>query len=110
MSARYLTLFPNFVFGYYVPDQIGVQIVLPLAPDRTIQRRAIYSVGPEPASAGQTERLVRLWREVHREDHAMCERLQQGRASEVAAGGGVLSPIWEDSVRTFQGLVVGSLR
>ena len=26
------------------------------------------------------------------------------------AGGGVLSPIWEDSVRTFQGLVVGSLR
>ena len=66
--------------------------------------------GPEPASAGQTERLVRLWREVHREDHAMCERLQQGRASEVAAGGGVLSPVWEDSVRTFQGLVVGSLR
>ena len=110
VSARYLTLFPNFVFGYYFPDQVGVQIVLPTAPDRTLQRRAIYSVGLEPASAEQTERLVRLWREVHREDHAMCERLQQGRASEVAAGGGVLSPVWEDSVRTFQGLVVESLR
>ena len=67
-------------------------------------------MGPETASSEQTERLVRLWRDVHREDQEMCERLQQGRASVVAAGGGVLSPVREDSVCTFQGLVVGSLR
>ena len=110
VSARYLTLFPNFVFGRYFPNEIGVQINLPIAPDRSLQRRAVYSIGPEPASAEQTERIVRLWREVHREDHEMCERLQQGRASDVAAGGGVLSPVWEDSVRAFQELVVDSLR
>ena len=110
VSSRYLTLFPNFVFGGYFPDQVGVHLNVPLAPDRTHQRRAIYTIGPEPASAGQRERLVGLWREVHREDHAMCERLQQGRASDVATGGGVLSPAWEDSVRAFQRLVVGSLR
>ena len=40
----------------------------------------------------------------------MLERLQQGRASEAAAGGGVLSPVWEDAVRSFQELVVNGLR
>ena len=41
---------------------------------------------------------------------AICERLQQGRASDVAAGGGLLSPVWEDSVRSFQELVMSHLR
>ena len=109
-DSRFLTLFPNFVFGVYLPDQIGVHLDVPLAPDRTLQRRAIYSLGPEPASAEHAERLAKLWRDVHREDHAICERLQQGRASGVAAGGGVLSPVWEASVRTFQEYVVDRLR
>ena len=110
VSARYLTLFPNFVFGRYFPDQIGVHLNVPLAPDRTRQRRAIYSIGAAPAPPERAEQLVRLWRDVHREDHAMCERLQQGRASDVAAGGGVLSPVWEESVHAFQRLVVSRLR
>ena len=110
VSARYLTLFPNFVFGRYFPDQIGVHLNVPLAPGRTRQRRAVYTIGPAPAAPEQAERIARLWRDVHREDHAMCERLQQGRASDVAAGGGVLSPAWEDSVRAFQRLVVDRLR
>ena len=109
-DSRFLTLFPNFVLGLYLPDEVGVQLNVPIAPDRTRQRRAIYVVGPEPEAAGRAERLADLWREVHREDHAMLERLQQGRASEVAAGGGVLSPVWEDSVRSFQELVVSRLR
>ena len=49
--------------------------------------------------------LIKLWTKVHREDHAMCERLQEGRASPIADDGGVLSPYWEDSVRKFQELV-----
>ena len=109
-DSRFLTLFPNFVFGLYLPDQIGVHLDVPLAPDRTLQRRAIYGLGPEPASAERVERLAQLWRDVHREDHAICERLQQGRVSGAAAGGGVLSPVWEDSVRSFQKLVVDRLR
>ena len=109
-DSRYLTLFPNFVFGLYLPDQIGVHLDVPLAPDRTLQRRAIYSLGPEPVPAEQTEQLARLWRDVHLEDQEICERLQQGRASDVADGGGVLSPVWEDAVRSFQELVVNRLR
>ena len=111
-DSRYLTLFPNFVFGLYLPDQIGVQLNVPLATDRTLQRRAVYRLGPEsgPGSAARMEELANLWRKVHAEDHAMLERLQQGRASEVAAGGGVLSPVWEDAVRAFQERVVAALR
>ena len=109
-DSRFLTLFPTFAFGVYLPDQIGVHHNVPLAPDRTLQRRAIYGLGPEPASAERTGRIARLWRDVHREDHAICERLQQGRASDAAADGGVLSPVWEDSVRSFQELVLRHLR
>ena len=110
VDSRFLTLFPNFVFGLYLPDQIGVHLNVPLAPDLTLQRRAIYTLGPEPASADRAEQLAKLWHDVHREDHTICERLQQGRASEVAAGGGLLSPVWEDSVRSFQELVLSRLR
>ncbi|MCY4500567.1 MAG: aromatic ring-hydroxylating dioxygenase subunit alpha [Alphaproteobacteria bacterium] len=109
-DSRFLTLFPNFAFGLYLPDQVGVHLDTPLAPGRTLQRRAIYSLNPTQDSSGRAERLTALWRDVHREDHAMCERLQQGRASDVAAGGGVLSPVWEDSVRNFQELVIERLR
>ena len=108
-DSRCLTLFPNFVFGLYLPDQIGVHLNVPLAPDRTLQRRAIYSVGPDSALAERKDQLAALWREVHLEDVVICERLQQGRASD-AAGGGVLSPVWEDAVRSFQELVVSRLR
>ena len=108
-DSRYLTLFPNFVLGLYLPDQVGVHLDLPLAPDRTAQRRAIYSLGPDRVPAERIEGLEKLWRDVHLEDHAICERLQAGRASD-AAGGGVLSPVWEDAVRSFQDRVVASLK
>ena len=108
-DARYLTLFPNFVFGLYIPDQVGVHLNVPLAPDRTLHRRAIYGIGADSVLAEQEEELAALWREVHLEDVAICERLQQGRISDPAAGG-VLSPVWEDAVRSFQELVVDRLK
>ena len=109
-DSRYLTLFPNFSLGLYLPDQVGVHLDVPLAPGLTLQRRAIYTLKPALPSAEETEQLARLWRDVHVEDQVICERLQQGRASAVADGGGVLSPVWEDSVRSFQELVVSRLR
>ena len=109
-DSRYLTIFPNFSLGIYFPEQVGVHLDVPLAPDRTLQRRAVYSLKPEPPTAEEAEQLATLWRDVHVEDQVICERLQQGRASVVADGGGVLSPVWEDSVRSFQELVVSHLR
>ena len=109
-DSRYLTLFPNFVMGLYLPNEVGVHLDVPLAPDRTLQRRAVYRIGPEPVSASQADDLARLWRDVHVEDQVICERLQQGRASGAVDDGGVLSPVWEDAVRSFQERVVSRLR
>ena len=109
VSSRYLTLFPNFVLGRYYPDQVGVHLNLPVSASRTVQRRAIYATGPDTVAATQAEKLAKLWTAVHQEDHAMCQRLQEGRESDAAADGGVLSPVWESSVLEFQRLVVKSL-
>ena len=109
VSSRYLTLFPNFVLGWYEPDQLGVHLNVPLGPGRTAQRRVLYHTGAEALPDATVEETKDLWRKVHREDHEICERLQRGRASPVAAAGGVLSPHWEDCVRAFQDLVAGAV-
>ena len=47
---------PNFVFGLYLPDEIGVQLTVPLAPGRTLQRRARSTTldpSPSPTTAGR---------------------------------------------------------
>ncbi len=110
VSSRFLTLFPNFIIGRYFPDQLGVYLNVPLGPGRTAQKRALYSTEGQEFDAEQIEALKTLWWNVHKEDHEMIERLQKGRASPVAAKGGVLSPVWEDSVRAFQELVVENLQ
>lgn len=109
VDSRYLTLFPNFVIGTYCPDQIGVHLNLPLDVDRTLQIRVIYVTDGNTRSDAEIGRLEALWHKVHKEDHAMCERLQLGRASPVAEIGGVLSPHWENSVRRFQELVLAAV-
>lgn len=106
VSSRYLTLFPNFVVGRYFPDQLGVYLNIPLGPNRTAQKRVIYTTEGQVLTDEQIEDLKRLWWDVHKEDHEMCERLQHGRSSPVSTEGGVLSPHWEDSVRAFQELIV----
>ena len=110
VSSRYLTLFPNFVLGVYYPDQIGVHLNQPVSAGITCQRRVIYQHKDSDQSTEAVEKISRLWESVHKEDHAMCERLQEGRHSDAAQQGGFLSPYWESSVRSFQELVADAIR
>ena len=96
---------PNFVLGRYFPDQLGMYLNIPTGPGTLLQKRAIYTTEDKVLSEAEIEGLKKLWWDVHKEDHEMTERLQLGRASEIAETGGVLSPAWEDSVRAFQELV-----
>jgi choline monooxygenase len=109
VTSRFLTLFPNFVMGTYVPDQIGVHLNVPVSAEETRQCRVIYVHKDSMISDQEIEQIRALWHDVHKEDHEICERLQSGRLSEVATNGGFLSPHWEDSVRRFQELVVESV-
>lgn len=106
VSSRFLTLFPSFMIGRYLPDQLAAYLNVPLGPGRTAQKRVIYTTEGQKLTGTEIESLKKLWWDVHKEDHAICERLQLGRASPVADSGGLLSPHWEDSVRAFQELVV----
>ncbi|MFV2032780.1 MAG: SRPBCC family protein [Gammaproteobacteria bacterium] len=110
VTSQYLTLFPNFVLGTYQPDQLGVHLNIPLSAEVTLQRRVIYVHKDSDYSEQQIQQLSDLWHSVHLEDHAMCERLQTGRHSDLAEQGGILSPHWETSVRKFQELVAAAVR
>ena len=105
VSSRYLTLFPNFIIGRYFPDQLGVYLGVPVDSGHTTQKRVIYTTEGQSLSATEIEELKQLWWDVHKEDHAICERMQLGRESPVAENGGLLSPHWEDSVRAFQTMI-----
>ena len=109
VTSQFLTLFPNFVMGTYAPDQIGIHLNIPVATGETRQRRVIYVHKDSQMSRSEIEQTKNLWYDVHKEDHEICERLQQGRHSDVAGNGGLLSPHWEDSVRRFQELVAESV-
>lgn len=110
VTSHYLTLFPNFILGTYQPDQLGVYLHEPLDAEHTRQRRVIYTHRDSTYSDAEIEQLRNLWHSVHLEDHAMCQRMQQGRHSPLAADGGVLSPCWENSVRRFQELIADAVR
>ena len=106
VSSRYLSLFPNFIIGTYFPGQIGVYLNNPIGPGLTSQKRIIYTTEDHNLTKVEIEKQKNLWWKVHKEDHEICERLQQGRASPVSIEGGLLSPHWEKSVLAFQKLVV----
>ena len=108
VTSRYLTLFPNFVLGTYAPDQVGVHLNIPINEHQTRQYRVIYMHEDTELSEKEIDQLKSLWFSVHKEDHEICERLQVGRSSPVAAAGGYLSPSWENSVYEFQKLVVNA--
>ena len=110
VTSRYLSLFPNFIIGTYYPGQLGVYLNTPLNTNHTNQKRIIYTTENNNLSKVEIKKQKELWWKVHKEDHEICERLQQGRSSSVAVSGGLLSPHWENSVRAFHEIVVKSMK
>ena len=106
VTSKYLSLFPNFIIGTYFPNQIGVYLNIPISSGITSQRRIIYTTDGKDMSEKEIKTARNIWWSVHKEDHEMCERLQEGRYSPAANEGGLLSPVWEKGVRAFQKLIV----
>ena len=106
VTSRYLSLFPNFIIGNYFPNQVGVYLNVPISPGETIQKRIIYTSDGKDMSKEESDIVKKIWWSVHKEDHEMCERLQEGRLSPASDQGGLLSPYWEKGVQTFQKLII----
>ena len=79
VTSRYLSLFPNFIIGTYFPNQIGVYLNVPISPGVTSQKRIIYTTDGKNMSKEESDIVKKIWWNVHKEDHEMCERLQEGR-------------------------------
>ena len=108
VSSRYLSLFPNFIIGTYFPNQIGVYLNVPISPGLTTQKRIIYTTEGKAMSEQEVNLQKKIWWSVHKEDHEICERLQEGRSSPASKQGGLLSPHWETSVKAFQKLIISA--
>ena len=108
VTSRYLSLFPNFIIGSYFPNQIGVYLNVPISPSETTQKRIIYTTDGKSMSKQESNIVKKIWWNVHKEDHEMCERLQEGRLSPASTQGGLLSPHWEKGVQAFQKLIIKS--
>jgi len=106
VTSRYLSLFPNFIIANYFPNQIGVYLNVPISPEQTIQKRIIYTSDGKDMSKEERDIVKKIWWSVHKEDHRICERLQEGRYSPASEQGGLLSPYWEKGVQTFQKLII----
>ncbi len=106
VTSRYLSLFPNFIIGAYFPNQIGVYLNVPISPGVTSQKRIIYTTDGKNMGDEEIKMVKSIWWSVHKEDHEMCERLQEGRNSPASYEGGLLSPVWEKGVQAFQKLIV----
>ena len=106
VTSRYLSLFPNFIIGTYFPNQVGVYLNAPIGPGITSQKRIIYTTDGKDLGKKETDMIKNIWWSVHKEDHEMCERLQEGRSSPASNEGGLLSPHWEKGVQKFQKLII----
>ena len=106
VSSKYLSLFPNFIIGSYYPNQIGVYLNIPISPSITSQKRIIYTIDGALMTKKERDITKKIWWNVHKEDHEICERLQEGRFSPASNEGGLLSPYWEKGVQVFQKLII----
>ena len=86
--------------------------VEPLAPDRSRERISIF-LAPEAASGERYARNRRavfdMWEDLNREDIALLEGLQRGRAAP-AYDGGVLSPYWDEAPRALARTLARTMR
>ena len=81
---------------------------IPISPGETIQKRIIYTSDGKSMTEEESNTAKKIWWSGHKEDHRMCERLQEGRSSPASEQGGLLSPHWEKGVQAFQKLIINA--
>jgi choline monooxygenase len=104
-DALYYWVFPAFMLNVY-PDNMSLNVVVPLAPDRTLTIFEWYR--HDVTAADAIAKTIRFSDEIQIEDIAICEAVQRGLASG-AYRRGRFSALRENGVHHFQSLVARAL-
>ena len=103
-DALYYWLFPNAMFNIY-PDNLSMNLVLPLAPERTLTVFEWYFAQPGTGSGWESmQQTIGFSDQIQQEDIALCEQVQRGLRSR-AYDAGRFSAKRENGVYHFQSLV-----
>jgi choline monooxygenase len=99
VAAYYYWVFPNMMFNFY-PWGLSINIVKPLAINRTKVSFVTYVMNPEKLERGAGQSLDK----VEREDEFVVENVQKGMRSSFYKAGR-FSPLREQGVHHFQRLL-----
>ncbi len=103
-EALYYWMFPNLMLNLY-QDNLQTNVILPLAPERTLTRFEWYVLDPNsPGVAEEFARSFAFSDQVQQEDIGICEAVQRGLRSRNYESGR-FSVLRENGVHHFQGLL-----
>jgi len=103
-QALYAWVFPNLMLNLY-EGVFSANMIMPLAPDRTVTHFDFYFVETDSAEAHRRiEDSIRVSDEIQQEDVTICERVQRGLSSRTYVPGR-LSVQRESGVHHFQTLL-----
>jgi choline monooxygenase len=103
-EALYYWLFPNVMFNIY-PDNMSMNLVLPLGVDRTLTVFEWYFAQPGTGEGWESmQQAIGFSDQIQQEDIVLCEQVQRGLRSR-SYGAGRFSPKRENGVHHFQSLV-----
>ena len=80
-DALYYWIFPNMMLNIY-PDNMSLNVILPLGPDRTLTIFEWFFAEPGTGRAGsRCSRRIAFTDEIQQEDIVLCEQVQRGLRS-----------------------------
>lgn len=110
-QAEYISFYPNVLLGIQA-DHVFVMIIEPIAVNRSLEHLRLFYVDDtaiDDAYASSRKRTLAAWRVVFREDVAVVEGMQKGRASP-GYQGGVFSPVMDNPTHHFHQWVARKLK
>jgi choline monooxygenase len=108
-AALYYWVFPNLMLNLY-PDNLQVNVVVPLSQERTLTLFEWYCHQPEsPVMKEKLAKAVAFSHQVQLEDIGLCEAVQRGLRSATYERGRY-SPRRENGVHHFHSLLLEFLR